>query len=127
MEFFIKLHTIKYQDGPRKPFIFKNFLSLCESFSQCGVPTFLYYCTKYHCGTYSKILNTICLPKRPRKTGQTQIRLLLKKSDKGLPCLLFRQEICEFQLLFKNRKKKVFDILECLPYPFTCRACKDLS
>ena len=38
----------------------------------------------------SKILNTSCLPKRPRQTVQTQIRLLLKKqSDQGLPCLLF--------------------------------------
>ena len=31
-----------------------------------------------------------CLPKRPRPTVKTQIRLLLKKqSDQGLPCLLF--------------------------------------
>ena len=38
----------------------------------------------------SKISNTSCLPKRPRQTVQTQIRLLLKKqSDQGLPCLLF--------------------------------------
>ena len=38
----------------------------------------------------SKISKTSCLPKRPRQTEQTQIRLLLKKqSDQGLPCLLF--------------------------------------
>ena len=38
----------------------------------------------------SKILNKSCVPKRSRQTGQTQIRLLLKKqSDQGLPCLLF--------------------------------------
>ena len=37
----------------------------------------------------SKILNTHCLPKRPRQIGQTQSRLLLKKqSDQGLPYLL---------------------------------------
>ena len=37
-----------------------------------------------------KISVTKCLPKRPRQTGQTQIRLLLmKQSDQGLPCLLF--------------------------------------
>ena len=37
-----------------------------------------------------KILNTSCLPKRPRQTAQTQIRLLLKKpSDQHLTCLLF--------------------------------------
>ena len=38
----------------------------------------------------SKISNTNHLPKRSRQTGQTQIRLLLKKqSDQGLLCLLF--------------------------------------
>ena len=42
-----------------------------------------------HYGKCSKISNTICLPKRPRQTGRTQIRLLLKKqSDQGLPYLL---------------------------------------
>ena len=30
-------------------------------------------------GKYFKISNTICLPKRPGQTEQTQIRLLLKK------------------------------------------------
>ena len=41
-------------------------------------------------GKCSKISNTRCLPKRPRQTVQTQIRLLLQKqSDQGLPCLLF--------------------------------------
>ena len=41
-------------------------------------------------GKCSKILNTSSLPKRSRQTGQTQIRLLLKKqSDQGFPCLLF--------------------------------------
>ena len=35
------------------------------------------------------VLNANCLPKRPRQTVQTQIRLLLRKqSDQGLPCLL---------------------------------------
>ena len=38
----------------------------------------------------SKISNTSFLPKRPRQTAQTQIRLLLKKqSDQGLPHFLF--------------------------------------
>ena len=41
-------------------------------------------------GKCSKILNTSCLPKMPRTTVQTQVRLLLKKqSDQGLTCLLF--------------------------------------
>ena len=45
----------------------------------------------------SKILNASCLLKKPRRTVQTQIRLLLKKqSDQGLICLLFRQAFCEF-------------------------------
>ena len=44
----------------------------------------------YIYGRCSKIFNTSCLPKRPKRTVQTQIRLLLKKqSDQGLPCLLF--------------------------------------
>ena len=34
----------------------------------------------------------------PAKTGQTQIRLHLKKqSDQGLSCLLFRPAFCDFQ------------------------------
>ena len=46
-------------------------------------------------GKCSKILNTGCLPTMPRKTAQTQARLLLlqKQSDQGLPCLLFWQAI----------------------------------
>ena len=43
----------------------------------------------YIYGKCSKILNTNCLQKKPRQTGQTQIRLLLQKqSDQGLPYLL---------------------------------------
>ena len=43
-------------------------------------------------GKFSQILNTSCLPKRPRQTVKTQIRLLLKKqSYRDLRCLLFRQ------------------------------------
>ena len=42
-----------------------------------------------NCIKCSKILNSSCLPKRPRQMGQTQIRLLLKKqSDQGLSGLL---------------------------------------
>ena len=41
-------------------------------------------------GRCYKISNISCLPKSPRLTGQTQIRLLPKKqSDQGLTCLLF--------------------------------------
>ena len=44
---------------------------------------------KQHYSKFSKIKNFSYLPKRPRQTVQTQIRLLLKKqSDQGLPCLL---------------------------------------
>ena len=49
-------------------------------------------------GKCSIISNTSCLPKGPRQTGQTQIRLLLQKqSGQGIPCLLFWQENCKFQ------------------------------
>ena len=44
---------------------------------------------------------------------------LKKQSDPVLPCLLFWQAFCEFQLitniLSKTRKSKVFEILEDLP------------
>ena len=51
----------------------------------------------------SNILDTSCLPKRHRQTGQTQIRLLLKKqSDQGLPCLLFGQALLWFSALVTN-------------------------
>ena len=47
-------------------------------------------CLKGYFTYGSKILNTSPLPKRYRQTGQTQIRLLLKKqSNQGLPSLLF--------------------------------------
>ena len=46
----------------------------------------------------SKILNTSCLPKGPRQTVKSQVRLLLKKqSEQVLLCLLFRQAFCELQ------------------------------
>ena len=49
-------------------------------------------------GKCTKISNTGCLTKRSRQTRQTQIRLLLmKQSDRGLPCLLFWQALCGFQ------------------------------
>ena len=46
-------------------------------------------------GKCSKILNSSCLPQKPRLTGQAHIRLLLniKQSDQGLPCLLFWQAL----------------------------------
>ena len=57
------------------------------------ISLFSYEEAKLGIGKCSKILNAICLPKRPRKTVQTQIRLLLKnQSDQGLSCLL----LCEF-------------------------------
>ena len=40
-------------------------------------------------GICSKILKTSCLPKGPKQTVQIQIRLLLKQSDLGIPCLHF--------------------------------------
>ena len=37
-----------------------------------------------------KFQTLVACQESPRQTGQTQIRLLLKKqSDQGLPCLLF--------------------------------------
>ena len=43
-------------------------------------------------GKCSKILDSSFLPKRPRQTVQTKIRLLLKKqSDQGLHRLIFQQ------------------------------------
>ena len=57
----------------------------------CGIFYILFY------GKCSKILNTSCMLKQPRQTGQTQIRLLLKKqSDQGLPCLLLGHPFCDF-------------------------------
>ena len=42
----------------------------------------------------------------PKKTAQTQIRLLLKKqSDQGLPCLLFSQTVCSY------KRKYVHEVL----------------
>ena len=63
-------------------------LSLCETaFTRIPTRSELQLS---HYGKCSKISNTSCLPKRPRQTVQTQIRLLLKKqSDQGLPHLLF--------------------------------------
>ena len=55
----------------------------------------------------SKIANTSCLPKRPRQTGQSLIRLLLKKqSDQGLPWLLFWQESLKINILFVREPKE---------------------
>ena len=57
---------------------------LLKYLSETGEYSFCIY------GKCSKIWNTCCLPQRPRQTGQTLIRLLLKKqSDQRLPCLLF--------------------------------------
>ena len=66
--------------------------------------------------------NTSCLPKQSTQTGQTKIRLLLKKrSDQGLPCFLFCQAFCEFSLenshFIREQKEKfenfrTFTILE---------------
>ena len=78
-------------------------------------------------GKCSKILNTSCLPKRPRQTGQTQIRLLLmKQSDPCLPCLLFCQAFCEFQpwkpsFYMRTEREKCLIFLEHLPnVPKSC-------
>ena len=65
--------------------------------------------------------NASRLPKRPRQTAQTLIRLLLKKqSDQGMSCLLFWQAFCEFhpwkQTFYLWTEKEVFEILGHLPY-----------
>ena len=73
-------------------------------------------------GRFSKILNTSYLPKRGRQTVQTQTRLLLKKqSDQGLPCFAILTSILWIpdlitNILFENRKRIVFKILEHWPY-----------
>ena len=68
-----------------------------------------------------KFSNISYLPKRPRQTVQTQIRLLLKKqSDQGLHCLLFQTRILCLNwlpaqitnILFAIRKRKVLEILK---------------
>ena len=44
------------------------------------------------------VLNASCLAKNPRQTVQTKIRLFQeKKTNPGLPCLLFSQAVCEYQ------------------------------
>ena len=50
-------------------------------FSPHSFPIFFpdFYYMNFIYGKCSKILNTICLPKRSKQTGQTQITLLLKK------------------------------------------------
>ena len=64
----------------------KNLINICIQIFNSSLSISIFY--KY--GKCSKISNTSCLPKRPRETKQTQIRLLLKKqSDQVLPCLLF--------------------------------------
>ena len=68
----------------------------------------------------SKILNTSCLPKRPRQTVQTKIILLLKKqSDYGLPStrLAFLTTILLIPtlitaILFEKKKSKMLKFLE---------------
>ena len=58
-----------------------------------------------------KFQTVSCLPQNPRQAGQTQIRLLLKQSDKILPYLLFWHAFCQFQpnitnILFEHWKEK---------------------
>ena len=66
---------------PRKVILSKLNCNSAEAFVTMSI--FMY-------SKYSKISNTSYLPKMPRQTAKTQIRLLLKKqSDLGLPCLLF--------------------------------------
>ena len=48
----------------------------------------------------SKISNASCLPKRPRQTAQTQIRLLLLFEDRGIQFLPFHLSVCSFICLF---------------------------
>ena len=65
----------------------------------------------------SKILNTSCLSKKRRQTGQT--RLLKKQSDQGLPHLLFRQAFCELQpwkslFSWELKKKRVRNLQKIL-------------
>ena len=65
----------------------------------------------------SKFFNTSYLPKRPRQTGQTQMRLLLKKQSDQVfhVCYSDKHFVIsspETNLLFQNRKRKVFEIKE---------------
>ena len=60
------------------------------------------------------------VPKRPRRKVHTLIILLLRKqSDQGLACLLFGQAVLITNILFENKKSKVFEILEHLHYSVT--------
>ena len=70
-----------------------------------------------HYRKFSKISNTSCLPKRPRQTVQTQIRLLFQKqSDQSLRCCYsekhFVNSIPENQHFSWEQKENVFEILE---------------
>ena len=71
-------------------------------------------------GRCSKILNAICLPKGPRQTVQTQIRLLLKKqSDEGLSLFAILTSILWIAAMITNIlnvSKEVFKTLEHLLY-----------
>ena len=44
-----------------------------------------------------KLQTLLAYQKNPRQTVQTQIRLLLKHYDLGLPLMLFWQVLCHFQ------------------------------
>ena len=61
--------------------------------------------------TCSKIVNSSCLPQKPRQTGQTQIRVFpvcFLRSILWVPAMITN-------ILLENRKRKMFEILEHLP------------
>ena len=75
-------------------------------------------CVQIYYDRCFKTLNTSCLPKWHRQTVQTLITEAVLIS---VFCSLLQLALCDFQpdytnILFANRRRKVFEILENLPY-----------
>ena len=76
----------------------QSYLETCKFVELIGWPDRQSQDQRKPYGKCSKISNTSSLPKQPRQTAQTLIRLLPEKqSDQGLHSLLFWHPFCEFQ------------------------------
>ena len=71
----------------------------------------------YKIGQCSKILNTSHLPNMSGQAVQTLIRLLLQKQPDQICTVCYSDKhFTKANILFENRKRKVFEILDHLPY-----------